>query len=112
VDTWPAFYSAITGRSFTLDDALLAGERIANMRLAFNLREGINPLALRLPNVVIGVPPLEAGTLRGITVDVDQQIRDYLRAADWDPVTCDPSRARLEALSLDFLLREEAAVAG
>ena len=106
VDTWPRFYSVISGRPFTLDDALVAGERIANMRLAFNLREGLNPLALQLPDVVIGVPPLKAGNLRDITVDVDQQIRDYVRAADWDPITCTPSRAKLEALGLDFLARE------
>ena len=112
VETWPAFYSVITGREFTLDDALLVGERIANVRLAFNLREGINPLALHLPDVVIGVPPLKAGNLQGITVDVDQQIRDYLGAADWDAVTCEPSRARLEALGLDFLVRDEALTRG
>jgi aldehyde:ferredoxin oxidoreductase len=104
VQTWPAFYSVITGRPYTLEDALLTGERIGNMRMTFNLREGVNPLASHLPNIVIGVPPLQDGNLRGITVDVEQQIRDFLRAADWDPVTCKPSRARLEALGLDFLV--------
>ena len=111
IDVWPAFYSVITGRDLTLDEALLAGERIGNLRLAFNLREGINPLRTRLPELVVGVPPLEVGNVRGITVDVQRQIDDYLRAADWDPVTCAPSPARLEALDLEFLIPDMASLA-
>jgi aldehyde:ferredoxin oxidoreductase len=104
IDIWPSFYSVITGRKLDLEDALVAGERIGNLRLAFNLREGINPLRMHLPELVVGVPPLEAGNVRGVTIDVQRQIDDYLKAADWDPVTCAPSQAKLEALGLEFLV--------
>ncbi len=106
VDIWPAFYSVITGRELTLENALVIGERIANLRLAFNLREGVNPLELHVPDMVIGVPPLEVGNLHGVTVDIEAQIRDYVAAADWDPVTCVPSAARLHRLGLDFLVAD------
>lgn len=106
VDIWPRFYTAITGRQFSLADALVIGERIANLRLAFNLREGINPLDRRLPDVVVGKPPLQAGNLRGVTLDVERQIAEYLKAADWDPTTCAPSATRLEELDLGFLMAD------
>jgi len=41
---------AITGWDVTLDELLTTGERISNVRHAFNLREGINPLDRKLPD--------------------------------------------------------------
>ncbi len=96
IETWTASYAAITGQEITWQDALRLGERIGNLRLAFNLREGINPLVShKVPDIVVGAPPLEAGNLRGVTVDVQRQVHDYLEAAGWDPQTCTPRRARL-----------------
>jgi aldehyde:ferredoxin oxidoreductase len=105
IETWTAFYAAIVGQELTWDEALHIGERIANLRLAFNLRENINPLtAHAIPGIVVGSPPLATGNLRGITVDVQRQVTDYLQAAGWDPQTCRPSPAKLEELGLQFLV--------
>jgi aldehyde:ferredoxin oxidoreductase len=111
IDTWTSFYGAITGQEVTWEDALKLGERIGNLRLAFNLREGINPLLdHKVPDVVVGSPPLEVGNLRGVTVDVQRQVSDYLEAAGWDPDSCTPRRSKLAELGLDFVARDLAAV--
>ncbi len=103
VTTWVDFMSVVTGTPWTQDDALKAGERIANLRLAFNLREGLNPLQFKLPPIVVGNPPLTEGNVRGVTIDVERQNGDYLREMDWDLKTCVPSRGRLQELNLGFV---------
>ena len=71
-----------------------SGERIANLRQAFSLREGINSLKFKLPDRMIGVPPHPAGPLAGITVDWQTMAREYLQEMDWDQETGRPSAAR------------------
>jgi aldehyde:ferredoxin oxidoreductase len=93
------------GRPFTLEDVLAVGERIANLRIAFNLREGIrNVERFRLPGRVLGNPPLPSGPTQGVTVGNDSQIRDYYEAMGWDPETGVPPGAVFERLGLDFAL--------
>jgi len=97
----PEFMNAIVGWEYTMDDLFKIGERIGNLRQAFNIREGLNPLEFKLPDRVIGKPPLERGPLAGVTVDVDTQVKDYLKAMDWDINTWKPSRQKLLELGLD-----------
>jgi aldehyde:ferredoxin oxidoreductase len=94
------FMSAVTGQPYTIDDFLKIGERISNLRHAFNLREGINPLQFKVPDRVLGKPAQTDGPLAGVTIDQESQIRGYLKAMDWNPVTCKPSKAKLEELGL------------
>ena len=42
------------------------GKRIANIRHAFNLREGLNPIRFEVPGRIIGDPPQTAGNVRGV----------------------------------------------
>jgi aldehyde:ferredoxin oxidoreductase len=94
-----------TGRKFTMDELLQTGERIANLRIAFNLREGVrNKEVYKLPQRVFGNPPLSHGPTKGVTVDVETQLRDYYLAMGWDPDTGVPRRAVFERLGLDFAL--------
>jgi aldehyde:ferredoxin oxidoreductase len=97
----PDFMKAIIGWEYTLDDLFKVGERISNIRQAFNIREGLNPLDFKIPDRMIGKPPLEKGPLAGITVDVDTQVKDFLTAHDWDTSTAKPSRKKLLELGLD-----------
>jgi len=46
-----------------------AGTRIYTMRHAFNLREGLNPLARNMPGRIVGEPPLREGNVKDVTVD-------------------------------------------
>ena len=97
----PAFLSAVTGWDIDTEESLKIGERIANIRHAFNLREGLNPIEFKVPDRLIGNPPQTEGNVRHVTVDIDAQVRDYCEVMDWDPVTGLPSKERLLSLGLD-----------
>lgn len=101
VNTIPEILRAVTGWDISYDDLIFTGERIANLRHAFNLREGINPLTFNIPGRVIGWPPHQLGPVKGVRVDYESQVRDYLMAADWDPVTAKPSQKKLMDLGLE-----------
>lgn len=97
------FLNAVTGSSYALEDLHTLGERIAVVRQVFNVREGITPGDMRMPDRARGKPPLPSGPLEGITIDDQTQIREYLELMDWDPVSGEPSPERLRALGLDEL---------
>ena len=102
----PDFLTAVTGWPIDVDECHRIGERIANIRHAFNLREGLNPVRFEVPSRLIGDPPQTEGNLRGITVDIDTQVREYCAAMDWDPATAVPSRERLRALGLEKVAKD------
>jgi len=92
---------AVTVWELTLGDILEAGDRIANIRQAFNLREGLNPLEFKVPDRILGRPPLQTGPTAGVEVDLDTQVKDYLKAMDWGLETAKPSKRRLLELGLE-----------
>ncbi len=97
---------AVTGWDCSWDELLKAGERIANMRHVFNLREGINPLELKVHPRIIGKPPYEAGPLAGVTADIEAQNYWNLGALDWDRVTTKPSKKKLLELGLEDVAKD------
>jgi aldehyde:ferredoxin oxidoreductase len=96
----PDFLTAVTGEQWDVARIEVAGERIANMRHLFNLREGLNPLEWTVPPRLLGRPPLASGFHKGFSVELETMVKDYLAAMDWDPVTTRPSPARLRELGL------------
>jgi aldehyde:ferredoxin oxidoreductase len=102
----PDFLEAVTGWDFPMEECLATGERIANIRHAFNLREGLNPLKYRVPGRAIGDPPLESGNVRGVTVDLATQVREFCHAMGWDPKTAMPDAKRLRRLGLGDVARD------
>ena len=96
----PAFMRAITGWDVTLEELTKTGERIANMRHVFTLREGVNPLERYVHPRIIGRPSQEVGPLAGISLDVEAESWWNLGALDWDRVTTKPSRAKLLELGM------------
>jgi aldehyde:ferredoxin oxidoreductase len=100
------FMRAVTGWEITNDELLQTGERISNLRQAFNIREGLNPLEFKVPDRVLGRPPLEEGPLAGVTVDEDIMIKEYLMAMDWDLRTAKPSKKKLLELGLADVAQE------
>ena len=97
---------AVTGWEVTNEEMLKTGERIANIRQAFNIREGLNPLRFMVPDRVLGKPPLKEGPVAGITIDEDTLIKEYLTAMDWDLKTARPSKKRLLELELADVAQE------
>jgi aldehyde:ferredoxin oxidoreductase len=94
------FMKAVTGWDVTNDELLKTGERITNLRHAFNIREGLNPLEFKVPHRVLGRPPKKEGPLAGVTIDEDTMVKEYLAAMDWDLKTAKPSKKKLQELGL------------
>ena len=102
----PEFLSAVTGQPFTVDDMLRVGERIANIRQAFNVRAGINAVTQPIPARAYGIPPLSDGPTAGITVQIEQMTREHLDEMGWTRDAAIPRRETLERLGLPDVARE------
>jgi aldehyde:ferredoxin oxidoreductase len=98
----PTWINAVTGWDTDLDEIMVIGERIANLRMAYEVREGGNPRMRAVPGRVTGASPegRSAGPLEGVNLDTELLEVDYLNACDWNVDTCTPSRAKLESLGL------------
>jgi aldehyde:ferredoxin oxidoreductase len=99
------FLRAVTGWDITTDELMKAGERIENMRQAFNIREGINLLKNEIPGRILGRPPQKVGPLAGVSVDAETLVNEYLTAMDWDLKTAKPSEKKLRELGLEDVAR-------
>ena len=99
-------FNAITGWNYSLDDQLKAGERVTNLRHAFNLREGINELKWTVHPRIVGKPPQTAGPLAGVIADIEAQVIWCLGALDWDRVTTKPSKSKLLSLGLEQVAKD------
>jgi aldehyde:ferredoxin oxidoreductase len=92
---------AIAGwEDVTSEEVLKTGERITNVRLAFNLREGLKG-PFEYPERMRGVPPKEVGPRAGITFTHQEVYGEYLELMGWDAETGKPSKAKLLELDLD-----------
>jgi aldehyde:ferredoxin oxidoreductase len=92
--------SAVTGWDIDMAECLETGERIEVVRHLFGLRQGHNPLRVRVPPRVMGDPPLETGPTAGVTVDVTELRDTYLELMEWDPQSTMPGQSRLKELGL------------
>jgi aldehyde:ferredoxin oxidoreductase len=101
-----AFMTAVTGQTYTMDELLKTGERIANLRHVFNLREGINERNWAIHPRIIGNPPLKEGPLAGIKSNLEAQDLWSLGALDWELLTSKPSKKKLLSLGLNEIAEE------
>lgn len=99
-DRLPEWINMVTGWDMTQQELLTAGERIANLRMAFAVRQGNNVMQRTLPARMVGDPPQSAGPHEGFTLDMETLNTEWAREAGWDPQTGAPSRAKLESLGL------------
>ena len=95
-----------TGQEWPMERVQEVGERIAIIRHAFNLREGLNPADFKMPKRLLDGRPLGAGPLKDVVVDLETQRNEYFKAADWDPKTSVPSKKALTALGLEDLVAD------
>lgn len=102
----PEILNAVTGWDTNLDELLKTGERISDLRHAFNLREGKNPLEYQVPPRMLGKPAQAEGPLAGVTIDEDTMVKEYMAAMEWEPGTAKPSRQRLTELGLDDVAKD------
>ena len=100
------YLSAITGWDIDIEEYHTTGERIMNLRQAFNLREGINQLDYKIPKRMLGIPPLKEGKTKGITLDFDLMTKEFYEEMDWDLKTSRPSKNKLKELGLNWLIAD------
>lgn len=100
------FMSAVTGWDLTLEELIKTGERILNMRQAFNIREGLNLTQFKIPDRLLGKPPFKEGPLAGVTINKDVWFKEYLAAIDWDIETAKPNRKKLQEFGLEDITPE------
>ncbi len=103
---WLELTNAMTGWGFTEKDLLACGERIQDLRQAFNVREGITPRDIKLPLRMFGQGDglMTTGPLRGISVPIEKLRDDYFVSMGWNPTTGRLAKARAQALGLETLL--------
>ncbi|MGI8553476.1 MAG: aldehyde ferredoxin oxidoreductase family protein [Dehalococcoidia bacterium] len=100
----PDWINQTTGWDVTKEELLQAGERIGNMRMAFEVREGGNPTKRQVPQRIINGSGLPGGPNQQITLETETLEREFLKEADWDPETAKPSAAKLQELGLEDLV--------
>jgi aldehyde:ferredoxin oxidoreductase len=98
------FVCAVTGLNFTASEGLTAGQRIATLRQCFNIREGLKPEDLRLPDRLRR--PATTGPFADVSVDFDSALATYYAAMGWDLKTGKPYRRTLAYLGLDELTKD------
>ena len=89
---------AATGDDVTVDNVLTCGERILTLKRLLNLRLGYSAANEKLPKLL--TQPLAEGGTEGHVPDLDTMRQEYYTYLDWDPVTGQPSPAKLAALGL------------
>jgi aldehyde:ferredoxin oxidoreductase len=93
--------NAASGWSLSNDDCLTIGERVEQLRHAFNLREGLNPIRdFKLHPRVYGDPPLKKGPAKGVTIDIETMAEAAYAAMHWDTADGAIDRETLERLDL------------
>ena len=106
VNILPEYMTAVTGWDVTMEELMRSGERVGNLRQAFNVREGLNPLKFRVPGRLVGIPPLTEGPTAGVTLDEKNLDREFLIEMDWDIETTKPSANKLVELGLEDVADE------
>jgi len=100
------FLVTITGWQLSPEEVDKIGQRIAALRQAFNVREGLTPKDFKLPKRLVGDPVLKEGPVANITVDVDMLVNEYYKAMDWDQKTGKPSKKKLLELGLEDVAKD------
>lgn len=103
---WADLVNTATGWNVTDADLLQCGERIQNLRAAFNRREGIKPADFAPHPRMLGEGDgnLPAGPLKGVRVPLPMLKDDYYSAMHWNKSTGNVSKAHAESLGMAELL--------
>ena len=100
------FFNAVTGWDLDISEILTTGARIQTLRQCFNVREGLQPSDVKLPERMAGRPPQSEGPVAGVSLDVGSLAREYRQAMGWDPQSGIPANSTLENLGLATLVKD------
>jgi aldehyde:ferredoxin oxidoreductase len=96
-------YNAVTGLDLSVMDGLKIGERIFNLRKAFNMMHGCTRAEDTLPERLLKEPSKRAG---GAVVRLSETLPEFYQERGWDPETSKPTRAKLNELGLDDIAQD------
>jgi aldehyde:ferredoxin oxidoreductase len=99
------FFNAVTGWDLDISEVLATGARIQTLRQCFNVREGIQPSEVKLPERMAGRPTQSEGPVAGVCLDVDSLVREYRQAIGWDVQSGQPENSTLKNLGLSALIK-------
>ncbi len=97
----PEFLEAVDGREWTTQKIMEIGQRINLMRYLFNRKAGSDFMKFDFPERVLGNPPLTTGPTKGIRIDLDTMVKEYLEELKWDYKTNMPSKELYQLLRID-----------
>ena len=97
------YLNAAEGWNFNGDHYMRIGERIQTMRQLFNIKQGYDPAAVKLPDRMLGIPPLRSGPLKGVTLRNRDQVFAHWKSFGWDEKTGVPLAETVHALEIDTL---------
>jgi len=97
------YLNAVTGWDLSADEYLIIGERILNIRKAFNVREGLVAEDQRLNERAAGEPALQKGPLKGITLDMDYLQEEFFEIVGWSHPSGGPTPEKMKQLGIDSL---------
>ncbi len=83
LEDFAKLYTCATGVELTVEDLLMAGERIWNLERMFNNREGFTRKDDTLPERFL-TEALPDGPSAGYKVPIEQLLDDYYRVRSWD----------------------------
>jgi aldehyde:ferredoxin oxidoreductase len=95
-----ALTAALTGWDVTADELALIGERIVNLEKVFNVRHGAGREDDDLPDHFTEDRVPDPGPTQGMTVNIQQMVRDFYDAMGWDE-NGDPTPEKLQELGLE-----------
>ncbi len=99
------YLNAVTGWNLSADDYIKAGERIFNLRKAFNLREGVTPEDSKLHPRAAGAEPVKKGPIKGVTLDMEKLTAEFCELAGWDVASGGPTKEKLRELGIADLAK-------
>jgi len=105
---WTELLNTATGWDYTDADLLKCGERIQNLRAAFNWREGLGPKDFAPHPRMLGEGDgnLTAGPLKGVRVPLPVLRDDYFASMQWSKQSGRISKAHAKDLGMSELLGE------
>ena len=97
------YLNAAEGWNYDGDHYMEIGERIQTLRQLFNLKQGFDSAAVKLPARMQGDPPLPSGPLKGIQLHNREQVSAHWAAFGWDRNSGVPLPETVERLGIGDL---------
>jgi aldehyde:ferredoxin oxidoreductase len=92
------YFNAITGFDYTKESLLKCGERITNLKRLISCKLGLSRKDDNLPKIV--TQPLTMGSTKGISLDLEDNLRTYYNLRKWDWETGCPTQEKLSELDI------------